>query len=52
MPTFCQSCGMPLPEQNNDNSQQKYCQYCSDEKGSLNSRESVQAGIAQFLKQF
>lgn len=50
MGTNCQSCGMPLsPEMKRNES---YCIYCSDESGSLRSREEVKAGIAQWLEGF
>ena len=45
---FCQSCGMPLPE----NVKAVYCQYCTDEKGKLKPREAVREGIAAWLEQF
>ncbi len=45
---FCQSCGMPLPE----NDQADYCRYCTDENGKLKPREAVREGIAAWLEQF
>ena len=44
----CQSCGMPLSEE----SRESLCQYCLDENGNLKPREAVQAGIAEWLKQW
>jgi len=45
---FCQSCGMPLPE----NDKAAYCRYCADENGNLKPREAVREGIAAWLEQF
>jgi len=50
-PRFCQSCGMPLEDANNE-SANDYCHYCSDEFGGLKSREVVHAGIVEWLKLF
>lgn len=48
---FCESCGMPLREKKDfgggrlDN---KYCVYCTDEKGELKPFDVVFAGMQQF----
>jgi len=47
MKNFCHSCGMPLEE----TTKSSYCQYCSNEKGELKSREEVTQGIAGWLMQ-
>ena len=46
----CHSCGMPLT--GNPEARGNFCQYCSDDSGTLKPREEVQAGIAQWLKQW
>ncbi len=50
MQTFCYSCGMPIPKE--QQARGNYCQYCSDEAGNLYPRELVQKGIADWLKSF
>ena len=47
MNKFCYSCGLPLNEQSNS----RFCKYCSNEKGELKSREEVKQGIAGWLMQ-
>ena len=47
--THCHSCGMAL---NQDCACGNYCQYCIDEKGNLLPRETIKAGIADWLKSF
>ena len=51
MNTFCQSCGMPLSSEQGNNTSDQYCQHCTDSQGKLKSKEFVQAGIAEWLKQ-
>lgn len=46
MSNSCLSCGMPLVGQNVSS---HYCEYCSNEDGTLKSREEVQQGIAGWL---
>ncbi len=52
MNKHCQSCGMPLAEENNRNSESVYCAYCTNKDGTLKKREEVQIGIAEWLKMF
>ncbi len=52
MDTFCISCGIPIIEESKHAVSQEYCRYCADEKGELQPREVVQAGVAGWLKQF
>ncbi|MBD3419624.1 MAG: hypothetical protein GF398_05840 [Chitinivibrionales bacterium] len=49
--THCYSCAMPLGPETKGPSQ-SYCMYCSDETGKLKSREEVQFGVSQWLKQW
>ena len=50
MDTFCLSCGMPVSHDEKNNSQRSFCQYCTDDKGMVKSKEEIQAGMAAFLK--
>lgn len=43
---------MPLSGEGGKEASGNYCQYCSDERGSLKQREVVQKGIADWLKQW
>jgi len=51
MDQFCLSCGIPL---NLDFVKPRgdYCQNCTTEDGALISREAIQKGIAEWLKQW
>lgn len=51
MNNFCNSCGMPLSGEDGTDFRGNFCLYCSDENGKLYSRELVQKGIAEWLKQ-
>ena len=50
MDKYCFSCGAPLNDMFASKAADKFCKYCSDENGKLHSRESVQQGIAGWLK--
>jgi hypothetical protein len=50
MNKFCLSCGMPLFGQDGQEIKGDYCQYCTDEKGNLKSKEEVRKGIAGWLQ--
>ena len=47
---FCQSCTAPLENTDFKGVSERYCKYCSDENGELNSREIIREGIAQWFK--
>ncbi len=49
---FCNSCGMPLMDETKHDKEENFCKYCADENGKLQPRETVQAGIADWLKLF
>ena len=47
---FCFSCGMPLEGEEAQKASGDYCQYCTDEKGNLKSRDEIAQGMVQFMK--
>jgi hypothetical protein len=42
---------MPLSSELGNNPEGQYCQHCTDSQGKLKSKDFVQAGIADWLKQ-
>ncbi|MCP3871015.1 MAG: hypothetical protein GY703_23540 [Gammaproteobacteria bacterium] len=50
MSDFCYSCCAPLKDPQFKGPAEDYCQYCTDEKGNLKSKDTVQIGIAQWLQ--
>jgi hypothetical protein len=50
MNKFCLSCGMPLFGADGKEMPGNYCQYCTDEKGNLKSKEEITKGIAGWLQ--
>ena len=50
MPDYCHSCTMPLDMPDARGASDIYCKYCSDDSGSLKSREEVRQGIAGWFK--
>ena len=51
MDKFCHSCAAPLSGEFKGPAE-NYCKYCSDEQGSLKSREEVRRGIAEWFKRW
>ena len=49
MENFCESCGMPITEEVKKQRGGRYCQYCSDESGSLYPKELIRKGVAEWL---
>ena len=49
---FCHSCGIILDGKIGVEKSQNLCQYCTGEDGKLNAKETVQSGIAEWLKTF
>ena len=49
MDRFCYSCGSPLSMPDFRGPAEHYCRFCTDDRGELKSRESVQEGIAQWI---
>ena len=49
MDKFCHSCAAPLSGEFKGLAE-NYCKYCSDEHGSLKSREEVRRGVAEWFK--
>ena len=50
----CQSCGMPMNDTGDHggaNPTNPYCQYCTDDTGTLKSREEVREGMINFYMQ-
>lgn len=50
----CQSCGMPMNDTGDHggaNPTNPYCQYCTDDAGTLKSREEVREGMINFYMQ-
>lgn len=50
MNKMCYSCGAPLSMPDFQGPAEDFCKHCTDESGTLKSREEVQQGIAFFLK--
>lgn len=50
MQKFCYSCGAPVDMPDFKGPSENFCKYCTDETGELKSRETVKAGISQYLK--
>ena len=50
MNKFCYSCSATLEMPEFKGIAEKYCKYCTDEKGNLKSREEIRKGIAGWLK--
>jgi hypothetical protein len=50
MDQFCHSCAGPLSNPELRGASEKYCKYCSDDKGKLKSRSEVQRGIVEWFK--
>jgi hypothetical protein len=50
MKKFCYSCSAPLETSEFKGPAEKYCKYCTDEKGNLKSREEIYEGITGWLK--
>ena len=48
MTKFCESCSAPLSEFTGPSD--KYCKYCTDEKGNLKARNEIQQQIAMWFK--
>ena len=46
---FCFSCGMPLDGEEAQKASGNHCQYCTDEKGNLKSKEDIAQGMVQFM---
>ena len=49
MDKFCESCTAPLTPEFKG-SADRYCKYCTDEKGTLKPREEIHQGIAMWFK--
>jgi hypothetical protein len=49
MKKYCHSCTAPLFDPAFQGPAENYCKYCTDESGSLKSREEIRQGIAQWL---
>ncbi len=50
MDKFCHSCAAPLGVPDFKGPAENYCKYCTDDKGQLKSKETIQQGIAQWFK--
>jgi hypothetical protein len=50
MEQFCYSCGVPLSMPDIKVMSERYCHHCTDDDGSVQPREYVQKGIAEWLK--
>ena len=51
---MCESCGMPMREEKEfggNNLENKYCVYCTDQKGQLKSYDEVLQGMKSFIMQ-
>jgi hypothetical protein len=49
MDKYCLSCGLPLTPEFKG-AAENYCQYCTDEKGNLKSRDEIKMGVAEWMK--
>ncbi len=49
---FCHSCGIILDGNIAQETAPNLCGYCVDEKGNLKPKETVQTGVAEWLKSF
>lgn len=50
MMKFCHSCSAPLSMPEFQGKDENYCKFCKDDEGKMASRETVVAGIAQWLQ--
>lgn len=50
MAGYCNSCSMPLDTPGAKGPSSTYCKYCTDESGTLKSRDEIRRGIAGWLK--